>query len=52
MRSIIFKNNTMINILAMELLNTNFNTRFLFIKSLFTKLMVCLDNFSAFFSVP
>jgi uncharacterized membrane protein len=43
----IFRNNTMIRILAIELLNRNLILIILMIKSLLKKLMVCLDNFSA-----
>jgi multisubunit Na+/H+ antiporter MnhF subunit len=51
MVNIIFRNNTMIRILAIELLNRILILIILMIKSLLKKLMVCLDNFSALFSV-
>jgi hypothetical protein len=47
MIKIIFKKNTIIRILYMELLNTNLLLVFLMIKSLINKSTVCLDNFSA-----
>jgi multisubunit Na+/H+ antiporter MnhF subunit len=52
MINIIFGNNTMIRILAIELLNRILLLIILIIKSLLKKLMVGLDNFSALFSVP
>jgi hypothetical protein len=52
MINIIFKNNTMIRILAIELLNRILILIILITKSLLKKLMVWLDNFSALFSVP
>jgi hypothetical protein len=52
MINIIFRNNTMIRILSIELLNRILILIILMIKSLLKKLMVCLDNFSALFSVP
>jgi hypothetical protein len=51
MINIIFRNNTLIIILAIELLNRILILIILMIKSLLKKLMVCLDNFSALFSV-
>lgn len=51
MINISFKNNTMIKILAIELSNTVSMIVFL-IKSLLKKQIVCLENFSALFSVP
>jgi hypothetical protein len=52
MINIIFINNIMIRILVIEVLNRILILIILMIKSLLKKLMVCLDNFSAFFSVP
>jgi hypothetical protein len=54
MISIIFKNNSVIEILAIELLNAILLLGFLMIKSLCKKikLMVCLDNVSTLFGVP
>jgi hypothetical protein len=52
MINIIFRNNTIIRILAIELLNIILIVIILMIKSLLIKLMVCLDNFSVLFSVP
>jgi multisubunit Na+/H+ antiporter MnhF subunit len=52
MINIIFRNNTMIRILAIELLNKILILIILTIKSLLKKLTVCLDNFIALFSVP
>jgi hypothetical protein len=51
MINIIFRNNTMIRILAIELLNRILILIILMIKCLHKNLMVCLDNFSASFSV-
>jgi hypothetical protein len=50
--NIIFRNNTMIRILAIELLNRILILIILMIKSLLKKLMLCRDNFSALFIVP
>jgi hypothetical protein len=47
MIKIILKNNTMIRILAIELLNTILLLVFLMIKYILKKLMVYLDNFYA-----
>jgi hypothetical protein len=47
-----FKNNTMVRIFAIGLLNTNLLLVFLMIKSLLKKMMVCLDKFSALFGAP
>jgi hypothetical protein len=52
MINIIFRNNKIIRILAIELLNRILILIILIIKSLLKKLMVHLDNFSALFSVP
>jgi hypothetical protein len=52
MINILFRNNTVIRILAIERLNRISTLIILMIKSLLKKLMVCLDNFSALFSVP
>jgi hypothetical protein len=52
MINIIFRNNTIIRILASELLNSILILIILMIKSLLKKLMVGLDNFSVLFSVP
>jgi hypothetical protein len=49
MINIIFKNNTMIRILAIGLLNTILLLDILMIKHIIKILIVCLDNFSAFF---
>jgi hypothetical protein len=46
MINIIFRNNTLIRILAIELLNIILILVILMIKSLLKKLMVCLDNLS------
>jgi hypothetical protein len=51
MINIIFINNTMIRILAIELLNRILILIILMIKSLLKKVMVCLNNFSTLFSV-
>jgi multisubunit Na+/H+ antiporter MnhF subunit len=51
MINIIFRNNTMIRILAIELLN-RILILILMIKSLLKQLMVCHDNFSALFCAP
>jgi hypothetical protein len=51
MINIIFRNNRMIRILVIKLLNRILILIILMIKSLLKKLMVCLDNFSALFSV-
>jgi hypothetical protein len=52
MINIIFRNNTMIRILDIELLNGILILIILMIKCLLKKLIVCLDNFSALFRVP
>jgi hypothetical protein len=52
MINIIFRNNTVIRILAIELLNRILIFIILMIKYLLKKPMVCVDNFSALFSVP
>jgi hypothetical protein len=52
MFNIIFRNNTMIRILAIELLNRLLILIILMITSLLKELMVRLDNFKALFSVP
>jgi hypothetical protein len=52
MINIIFRNNTTIGILAIELLNRILIFIILMIKSLLKKLMVWLHNFSGLFSVP
>jgi hypothetical protein len=50
MNSIIFKNNTVSRILAVQLKH-NLNTCFLMMIFLFKKLMVCLHYFIVFFNV-
>jgi hypothetical protein len=52
MINITFRSNTMIRILATELLNRILILIILMIKYLLNKLMVCLDNLSVLFSVP
>jgi hypothetical protein len=52
MINIIFRNNIVIRILAIQLLNRILILIMLMIKSLHKKLMVCLDNFSVLFGVP
>jgi hypothetical protein len=51
MINIIFKNNTVIRILVIDLLNTILLLVFLMIKSVLKKLIVCLNNFSALFGL-
>jgi hypothetical protein len=51
MINIIFRNNTAIRIVDIELLNIILILIILMTKSLLRKLMVCLHNFSALFSV-
>jgi hypothetical protein len=51
MINITFKNNTIIRLIAIELVNKILILVFLMIKSLLKKPMVCLHNFSTLFSV-
>jgi hypothetical protein len=51
MINIIFRNNTMIRIVAIELLNRILILIILMIKPLFKKLMVCFENVCSLFSV-
>jgi hypothetical protein len=52
MTNIIFRNNSVIRILGIELLNIILILIILMIKSLLKILMVCLHNFSDLFSLP